>query len=285
MKKKITISTMVTLIILTAAVTISVTMLVAMRLFNRQVQSVAQRQAMYTHIDDVDKKVREYYSDIDEERLRQCITEGYVNGSGDSYAAYFTADEYVAEQQRLAGKAMCGVAVCKSTSGRMMVSEVRTDSAADKSGLKKTDVITAVDGEEITSATSAAELQAKLDAADKVLLTVERDGAPVAFELSASPYTLRSVQSSLDGSIGYVKVTAFYENTPEQFKAAVSSLVQQGATGLIFDMRGNRGGSREAAEKVIGYLVPLGQYGCETDRNGVVSNLVSDQSNQLSFPP
>lgn len=82
MKKKITISTMVTLIILTAAVTISVTMLVAMRLFNRQVQSVAQRQAMYTHIDDVDKKVREYYSDIDEERLRQCITEGYVNTSG-----------------------------------------------------------------------------------------------------------------------------------------------------------------------------------------------------------
>lgn len=101
MKKKITISTMVTLIILTAAVTISVTMLVAMRLFNRQVQSVAQRQAMYTHIDDVDKKVREYYSDIDEERLRQCITEGYVNGIGDSYAAYFTAEEYVAEQQRL----------------------------------------------------------------------------------------------------------------------------------------------------------------------------------------
>ena len=48
-------------------------------------------------------------------------------------------------------------------------------------------------------------------------------------------------------------------------------------------MRGNRGGSREAAEKVIGYLVPLGQYGCETDRNGVVSNLVSDQSNQLSI--
>lgn len=284
MKKKITISTMVTLIILTAAVTISVTMLVAMRLFNRQVQSVAQRQAMYTHIDDVDKKVREYYSDIDEERLRQCITEGYVNGIGDSYAAYFTAEEYVAEQQRLAGKANdVGLAVCKSTSGRMMVSEVRTDSPADKSGLKKTDVITAVDGEEITSATSAAELQAKLDAADKVLLTVERDGAPVAFELSASPYTLRSVQSSLDGSIGYVKVTAFYENTPEQFKAAVSSLVQQGATGLIFDMRGNRGGSREAAEKVIGYLVPLGQYGCETDRNGVVSNLVSDQSNQLSI--
>ncbi len=87
MKKKITVSTAVTLIILTVALTVSITMLVAMRYFNRQVQDVSQRQAMYTHINDVDKKVREYYTDLDEEALRRGMTEGYMQGRRDSDAA------------------------------------------------------------------------------------------------------------------------------------------------------------------------------------------------------
>ena len=283
MKKKITVSTAFTLIILTAALTISITMLIAMRYFNHQVQSVSQRQAMYAHINDVDKKVREYYSDLDEEILRQNLTEGYINGVGDSYAAYFTAEEYVNEQRRLAGKALdVGLHVFRDGEGRMVVSEVNPDSPADKSGLKKGDIITALDGNELADV-SAAYFQQVLDTEERVLLTVQRDSSAVAFELTASPYTLRSVQSAQMGSIGYVRVTAFYDNTPDQFKATVSSLVNKGVTGLIFDLRGNAGGSREAAEQPVEYLVPLGKYGSEIDRKHAVTDLISDQSNQLSI--
>lgn len=283
MKKKITVSTAFTLIILTAALTISITMLIAMRYFNRQVQSVSQRQAMYAHINDVDKKVREYYTDLDEEILRQNLTEGYINGVGDSYAAYFTAEEYAVEQRRLAGKALdVGVRAFQDSEGRIIVSEVNPDSPADKSGLKKGDVITALDGNELTDV-SVAYFQQVLDTEERVLLTVQRDGSAVAFELTASPYTLRSVQSTQLGSIGYIRVTAFYDNTPDQFKATVSSLVNKGVTGLIFDLRGNAGGSREAAEQTVAYLVPLGKYGSEIDRKHVVTDLISDQSNQLSI--
>ncbi len=284
MKKKITLSTTVTLMLLTAALTISVTMLLAMRYFNRQVQSVSQRQAMYAHIDDVDKKVREYYSDLDEEQLRQCVTEGFVNGIGDRYAAYFTAEEYAAETRRLSGQAFdLGIGVCRDQRGQMVVSEVRTDSPAEKSGLKVGDVLTATDGKEIGTYMATEDLQAQLDAAQKVLLTVQRDNSPVAFELSASPYTFRSVRSAKLGDVGYVRVTDFYDNTPEQFKATVSAMVNEGVNGLIFDLRGNTGGSPVAAKEIISYLVPLGQYGSEKDRTGVVHNLVSDHNNQLSI--
>ena len=74
MRKKISLSTTVTLLLLTAALTISITMLLAMRYFNNQVQSVSQRQAMYTHINTVDKTVRDYYAELNEEQLRQGIT-------------------------------------------------------------------------------------------------------------------------------------------------------------------------------------------------------------------
>ncbi len=284
MKKRITISTTVTLMLLTAALTVSVTMLLAMRYFNKQVQSVTQRQAMYTHIDDVDKKVREYYSDLDEEKLRQCLTEGYVTGIGDEYAAYFTPEEYAAEQRLLSGEAFdIGVDVWRDSAGRVVVSDVHTDSPADKSGLKAGDIITAVDGVELTAEQAVSDLQWQLNTAQKVLLTVTREETSMAFELSASPYTLRSVQSSMLGSLGYVRVTGFYENTPEQFKAVVSALVDKGAPGIIFDLRDNQGGSRQAVEEVLSYLVPLGQYGSETDRHGNVTKLVSDHNNQLSI--
>lgn len=284
MKKKITVSTAVTLIILTVALTVSITMLVAIRYFNRQVQDVSQRQAMYTHINDVDKKVREYYTDLDEEALRRGITEGYIQGLGDSYAAYFSTEGYVQEKNRLAGRCGdVGLGVCVNAAGQLVVWRVDADSAADKGGVKVGDVLKALDNEEVAGKTEA-EIQAKLDAAAKVLLSVERDGSPLAFELSAYEHTLRSVQSQKLDSIGYVRVTAFYENTPEQFKATVSSLVEQGVTGLIFDLRDNAGGLRTAAEEVIAYLMPLGQYGTETDKNGTATSLVSKSNNQLSLP-
>ncbi len=284
MKKKITVSTAVTLIILTVALTVSITMLVAMRYFNRQVQDVSQRQAMYTHINDVDKKVREYYTDLDEEALRRGITEGYIQGLGDSYAAYFSTENYVKEKNRLAGRCGdVGLGVCTNAAGQLVVWRVDADSAADKGGVKAGDVLKALDNEDVTGR-SESEIQAKLDAAAKVLLSVERDGSPLAFELSAYEHTLRTVQSEKLDSVGYVRVTAFYENTPEQFKSTVSSLVEQGVTGLVFDLRDNAGGLRSAAEEVIAYLMPLGQYGTETDKNGTVTSLVSKSTNQLSLP-
>lgn len=283
MKKKISLSTAVTLLILTAALTISITMLVAMRYFNRQVHSVSQRQTMYEHINDVDKKVREYYEDIDEESLRQAITKGYATGLKDPYAAYYTPEEYSKELLRLDGKANnVGVDVCFNTAGKPTVCKVYSDSAASKAGLQVGDVLTAMDAAPVDGK-SIAELQNVLDTAPKVLLSVDRKGTTLAFELSAHEYTVRSVvDTMLDGDVGYVQVTAFYENTPEQFRATVSDLLNRGALGLIFDLRNNRGGSPQAAQEVISYLMPLGMYGSVTDHTGVVTKLSASANNQIS---
>lgn len=283
MKKKISLSTAVTLLILTAALTISITMLVAMRYFNHQVHSVSQRQTMYEHINDVDKKVREYYEDIDEESLRQAITKGYATGLKDPYAAYYTPDEYNKELLRLDGKANnVGLDVCLNALGNPVVCKVYSDSAASKAGVRVGDVLTAIDTVSVDGK-SVSELQNTMDTAAKVLLSVQRDGATLAFDLSAYEYTVRSVlDTMLDGDVGYVQVTAFYNNTPEQFRSTVSDLLNKGAVGLIFDLRNNRGGSSEAVQEVISYLMPLGMYGSLTDHTGVVTKLSASANNQIS---
>ena len=282
MRKKISISTTITLLILTMVMTVSITMRVAMRYFNQQVQSVSERQAMYTHINEVDKKVRDYYQVIDEEALQQGITAGYIKGLNDPYAAYFTPTDFMAEELRLSGKANnMGVELCYDAEENVTVCKVHADSAAAKAGVKKGDIVLAMDSVEIKGK-SLASLQNQLNTASKVLLTVKRGNNDTAFELSAYEYTVRSVESTVLDDVGYVKISAFYQNTPDQFISVVSSLTEQGVSGIVFDLRNNTGGSREVAQRVISYMMPLGMYGSLTGTNGVVTKLAASVSSQLS---
>ena len=282
MKRKISISTAITLILLTAALTVSLTMLLAMRLFNSQLLLVSQRQAMYTHINDVDKKVRKYYPDLDEETLRQGITQGYIYGLNDPYAVYYNPTRWAAEKVRIAGKnSNVGVALSLDSEARIVVSRVQSDSAAGKAGVLVGDVVTAVDGEPIEGK-SLSELQTLVTTAEQVLLTVQRGEESHAYDLKAFEYTVRTVQDTMLGTVGYIKITAFYENTPDQFRAVISAMLEHGVTGLVFDLRNNAGGSSEAVQEILNYIMPLGSYGTLTDVSGNTVKLNTANSNQLS---
>ena len=284
MKKKVSISTTVTLVLLTMAVTISLTMLLAMRYFNSQLQQVSQRQAMYSHIHDVDTIVREYYPDVDSELLRQSIAQGYVDGVNDRYADYYTPQQYADEQRRLSGKANdVGVVFSTNSEAQVVVSRVYPDSAADKAGVKIGDIVTAIDSVSVEGKSLSA-LQDQISTATKVLLTIRRGEGTHAYEISAFEYAVRTVQDTLIGSIGYIRVTAFYENTPDQFKAIVSSLLEQEVTGLVFDLRNNVGGSPESVQEMLSYIMPLGVYGTMTDTKGNVTKLSTKVSSQLNLP-
>lgn len=286
MKRKISISTTVTLVLLAIALTVSLTMLLAMRHFNNQLQLVGERQTMYYYIDDVEKVVREYYPNLTPETLRPGIAQGYVDSTGDAYADYYSPQQFVAEQLRLSGKANnIGVALSLDSENHIVVSHVHANSAADKAGVKSGDVVVSMDSVSVEGK-SLSELQTQANTATKLLLTVRRGDSihTTSFELSAFEYAVRSVQDTMIGTVGYVKITAFYENTADQFKATVSALTEQGATGLVFDLRGNVGGSPEVVQEMLSYVMPLGVYGTMTDPNGNVTKLSTKVSNQLALP-
>ncbi len=281
MKKKLTVSTALTLIILSVALAISVTMMVAMRYFNRQVQWVSQRKAMYTYIDDVDQALREHYAKLNEETLRQSVIEGFVNGSGDPYAGYFTPQEYADEQLRLSGYANdVGIRVWRDTHKNVVVYDVAPDSAAAKAGVQAGDIITAVNGESLTAQTVTT-IQQTINSAEKVLVSAQRDGEAIAFELSPYRYVVRSVRGQVIGSVGYIKIAAFYDNTPAQFEETLAELQKEGINGIVLDLRDNAGGQRTAMQKMISLLMPLGVYGTAVGSDGTTVNLSSGVNAQL----
>lgn len=284
MKRKISISTTITLVLLAVALTVSLTMLLAMRHFNEQLKMVGERQGMYEDVHDVDSLVRKYYPSIDDTMLRQSIAQGYVAGLGDPYAVYYTPARYAAEKLRMSGKANnVGVILTLNADAVPVVSRVNKGSSADKAGVKVGDVITAVDSEEVTGK-PLADIQNLLNTAEKVRLTVQRGKESHAYELSSFEYTVRSVTTDVIGTIGYVRVTAFYDNTPDQFRSAVSALQEKGVTGMVFDLRNNAGGSPKAVQSMLDHVMPLGPYGTMTDVAGNITILSVSDGNLLGVP-
>lgn len=283
MRKRVSLSTTLALIILAIALTISITMMLAMRHFNNQLQLVSQRQGDYEHVHAVDTIVREYYPNPDASLLHQGIAKGYIDGLGDPYAAYYTPTRYTAEQLRMSGKSNnVGITLTLDAQGRPVVGKVQKASAAGKAGVVVGDVVTAVDGEP-AEGKSLSELQTLVSTTEKVLVTVKRGQESHAFELSAFEYTVRSVESTVLDNIGYVRISAFYQNTPSQFKSAVSALQEKGVTGLVFDLRNNAGGSPTAVNEVLSYILPLGTYGTMTDVKGNATKLNNTVGTQVSL--
>ena len=82
-------------------------MLMAMRLFDHTVTSVKEKESMYNKVAEVDRYVRanDYY-DIDETMLYDRLTAGYLLGTGDKYARYYTASAYTDLLNAQSGKLM-----------------------------------------------------------------------------------------------------------------------------------------------------------------------------------
>ena len=62
----------------------------------------------------------------------------------------------------------------------------------------------------------------------------------------------------LDGNIGYIRISAFKGNTPEQFQAIFDQLVQDGAKALVFDLRDDGGGLVDVTCNILDELLPEG---------------------------
>lgn len=286
MSKKVSVGVLLTAVILSIALTVSVTMVIAIRYFNSTVSDVTQRQAMFDYVTDVDKIVRyHYYGTIDEEKLRSALGEGYIDGIGDPYAAYLSAEEYHEALDTLAGKQTgFGLDVALSDNGRIVITRVHPQSTADKAGIQAGDVITAVNGNDV-SASAFSQVNRTLTDASKVLLSVQRGTTAHAFEISASTFDTVSVDSQmLEGNVGYIRVYAVLDTTPRQFQAAYEALVKQGATRFVFDLRDNAGGSSTAVEQMLSFLVPSGSYAQQIDNTGKSTYLQSDNGRGIAYP-
>ena len=174
MNRKISIGMAVTIVILAMTVTFSITMLVAMRLFDSTVSSVKEKESMYNKIAEVDRYVRsnDYYT-IDENTLYDRLTAGYLLGTGDKYARYYTATAYTELVNVQNGTILgIGVELGLDQTGYAKVTKVYDGSPAQEAGIVVGDYITAVGDTDVKSLTTVDAVQSRLQGEAGTTVTV-----------------------------------------------------------------------------------------------------------------
>jgi carboxyl-terminal processing protease len=68
-----------------------------------------------------------------------------------------------------------------------------------------------------------------------------------------------------ENKIGYIRLSQFGEQTPDDFEDALRALEKKGMESLILDLRGNPGGLLDAAVKVVEKFVPRGTLVVSTE--------------------
>ena len=274
MNRKVSVGMMVTIVILAITVTFSITMLTAMRLFDSTVTSVKEKESMYNKISEVDRYVRanDYYT-IDETTLYDRLTAGYLLGTGDKYARYYTATAYTELVNTQNGTLMgIGVELGVNQSGYAKVIKVYDGSPAQEAGIKVGDYITAVDDNDVKSMSGVDAVQTRLRGESGTTVSVtwlDSEAAEHTADLTHSGYISTTVDYEiLQGNVGYIKIRQFDGTTASELDYAIRSLTNDGALSFVFDLRDNGGGVLEDAIDCIDLVAPEGTLAYAEDKDG-----------------
>lgn len=292
MSKKVSLGVAATVTLIAMAVTFSMTMTVSMNMFNNTVSSVKNKERMYNKLSEVDRYVRaNEYFDINDDTLNDTIASGYMLGISDRYARYYSAKAYSERVGLANGRLMgIGVAVVKDpSSGYARIIRVYDNTPATNVGLEVGGFITAI-GDTSTRSMS--------DTAAMISALLGEEGSTVSikyltplreeqsFEIIHANYTTPSISTVrlMDNGVGYLRIDSFTSGTAVEFRNAVNSLTNQGATSLIFDLRDNSGENLNAALVATDYCVPSGLIAQSQDKDGNVADLRMSDENEITLP-
>lgn len=272
MKRKISISTAVALMLLAALLTFQITF-VAVKGSTADAKSTQSTDNAFIskvteRLSSLDSVYRELYlDDLDDETLINYILKGYVAGTGDSYGVYYSSDEVADFMSDITGETEgIGINVIyDSENGAIEILTVQPDSPALSAGLREGDLIVYV-GEKHEAVAelgyNAAVAKLRGTEGTDAILTVLRDGELTDFSITRAKVTSTTVYShicELDDTVGVIRITGFDRDTTfAQFKSAYTELEDAGCTSFIFDLRNNPGGELTAVVDTLDFLLPEG---------------------------
>lgn len=195
---------------------------------------------------------------VDAEKLDDALLEAYVDTLEDDYGFYKSAEKAESVSNSLKGENYgIGITVVYEKSNQWLyVLRVYQNSPAEKAGLKGGDCITAVDGATVAELGNKKAVAAiKKEKGSTVKLTVLRENNELELSAICGDYVEQSVFYRMIGTKAYIEITGFNDATVPQFKEALAFVKAQKATGVIFDLRDNGGGTVDSAAEILDLLL------------------------------
>ncbi len=232
----------------------------------------------------------EYLYEVDWELLDEMLSRMYILSVGDRYAYYYTAEEWAASMSSSAGDSVgIGVYVVPLESGEIEIAHVMSGSPAENAGIRKGDILIAVDGQKISEVGYDAAVNAiSGEVGSVVSIDLLRDEKAISVEVMRGHYTVETVVSEImekDGKqYGYIRIIEFMQVTVSQFKNAVNSMIEAGVEGFIFDVRDNPGGELSSICDILDFLLPEGPIAHIMDASGEEVKTYRSDVGEIDFP-
>lgn len=217
----------------------------------------------------------------DPDKIVDYALSGMLQGVGDRWSYYLTAEAYQAQNQRRDNVYEgIGVTVGDSDDRGLLIEKVQPGTPAQEAGLEPGEVIVEVDGFSLAGegqAEGVERIQGE-PGTPLTLVVLAADGSRREVKLCRAELEASSVSGQVlpDGT-GYVKVSNFYAHSGRQIKDMVDSLVEQGAVRLVFDMRNNGGGFVRELTEILDHLLPEGAIFRSEDKGGREKVIYSDE--------
>ena len=227
----------------------------------------ASEENIYEKIDlfsEVLNKInKEYVDEVDQSEAMDAAINGILQ-SLDPYSAYMSPESFQNMQTETSGEfGGLGIEVSME-SGVVKVISPLDDSPAYEAGVKAGDYIVKINDIQVQGKTlsEAVEIMRGPVGSD-IEITVRRRGVKKAlvFSITRKIIKIRSVKSKiLENNIGYIRLTAFNENSGKQIKRKLNEFNDnEKIKGFILDLRNNPGGLLSQAIKISDFFLSSGE--------------------------
>ena len=183
----------------------------------------------------------------------------------DPYTEYYAQEDTMDLKMMLTGKyAGIGALIRKHQKlNRIVIDEPYAGMPAAEAGLKKGDVILSIDDSLMTQKdVSYVSNHLRGEPGTTFLLKVFRPSVQKEMKFKITRKNIKLPEMPyygiLEGNIGYINFNSFTQESGKEVRRAFVDLKKQGATSLIFDLRGNGGGSEAEAVNIVNLWVPKG---------------------------
>lgn len=205
----------------------------------------------------------QYVDSVDADSLSEHLVSVMLSEL-DPHSTYLTAREAERTAELMRGN-FEGVGIVLHREGdTTFVGQVLDDGPSAGSGLLPGDLIWKVNGEQVSGVGMPADsVVARLRGPRRSMVDIEisrEKNISRTFTIRRGVVEHKSLvyHSMLDDTTGYIILSTFSATSYDEFHTALRELVGKGMKNLVFDLRGNTGGSLESAIGIANELLPVG---------------------------
>ena len=236
-----------------------------------------------------DKVVKNYYMDIDKDKMVDDAINGMLSSIGDVYTNYSDLDSTISFDENVVGTYEGIGALVYYSDSKIIVNKVYNNMPAEKAGLLEGDIITKVDGVSYTDKNQEDLANyVKSSNSGSVVLTIIRDGVEKDITIKRDKIEVPVVNSNIfnvnNKKIGYISLSVFTSVANKQFESSLKELEKKGIDGLVIDVRDNGGGYLSSVTDISSLFLEKGKVIYQLDDGKKITSVKDKTKTKRTYP-